>query len=251
MAKTIRNHSLSKPTNKQPAFRKYTNMAAVIHLLQTKGITLLDPASWEDKNDAHFMKEYQDIQGYTTVLAICFAETTETYHHWRVFSGGVDGVCIEFDKEALLSAFEGNGIRKGPVSYRLIETLKKRARIEPEELPFLKRKPYEPECEYRVLYVENGEATHASRSFPIELDWIKRITLSPWMHHSLRSSIAKTLRAIPDCKKLRITRSTLVGNREWQALTEKARVARPPAKAANQTKPKLKVKLKLKRRLTL
>lgn len=206
------------------AFRRYTNLAAAIHLLQAREITLLDPASWDDKNDAFFMREYKAIRQVTNVFAICFAETQETYHHWRVFSAGVDGVCIEFNKDAILSAFDGHAaIRKGPVTYRLIDTLRKREEIDVEELPFLKRKPYEPECEYRVVFAEEGAEPKAAQAFPIELDWIRRITLSPWMHESLRASVSKTLRAIPGCSGLKVARSTLVGNREWQALTQKAR----------------------------
>jgi len=51
-----------------------------------------------------------------------------------------------------------------------------------------------------------------------------RITLSPWMHPSHRESVVRTLQSIPGCEKLRVNRSTLVGSREWQALTAKARV---------------------------
>jgi hypothetical protein len=217
---------VSKVAPAKVAFRKYTNLAALIHLLQTRTITLLDPSTWDDKNDAWFMKEFQDITGASTVLAICFAESEETYHHWRVFAPGADGVCIEFDKDAVLSAFDGTaGIRRGPVQYRLIDTLRRRTRIEPEELPFLKRRPYQPECEYRVIYIENGGRALKSKSFPIQLDWIKRITLSPWMTFDLRDAVAKTLNGIPGCRDLKVARSTLVGNREWQSLTEKARPA--------------------------
>lgn len=68
-----------------PAFRRYTNLAAAIHLLQSRKITLLNPARWDDANDAYFMAEYKRLVGAETVLALCFAETAETYHHWRVF----------------------------------------------------------------------------------------------------------------------------------------------------------------------
>jgi hypothetical protein len=35
------------------AFRRYTNLAAVVHLLHAKAITLLNPATWDDRNDAY------------------------------------------------------------------------------------------------------------------------------------------------------------------------------------------------------
>jgi len=219
-----------------PAFRKYTRLAVAIDMLQKQRITLLEPTTWEDKNDSWFMQEYKDIIGATTLLATCFAQTEDTHHHWHVFSAGMDGVCIEFDKAKILSAFNGiDGVRKGQVVYRKIDTLRRRDRIEPEELPFLKRRPYKPECEYRVIYVENSDEPIESKSFGISVDWINRITLSPWMPASLRLSVSKTLKAIEECQDLEIVRSTLFSNRDWRALTRKARpnstrVRKPPTK---------------------
>jgi hypothetical protein len=43
-------------------FRRYTNPAATIHLLRQKKITLLNPATWDDKNDAYFMAEYKRLK---------------------------------------------------------------------------------------------------------------------------------------------------------------------------------------------
>jgi hypothetical protein len=42
--------------------------------------------------------------GLKTVLALCFTQATEHYHHWHVFAGGSSGVCIGFDRDALLKA---------------------------------------------------------------------------------------------------------------------------------------------------
>jgi hypothetical protein len=58
-------------------FRRYTNLAAAIHLLRKKTITLLSPATWDDRNDAFCMAEYQRILGFKTALALCFAESNE------------------------------------------------------------------------------------------------------------------------------------------------------------------------------
>ena len=204
-------------------FRRYTNLAAVIHLLQTREITLLNPATWDDRNDAYFMAEYKRLLQAKTVLALCFAESEETYHHWRVFSHGADGICLEFDKQALLSAFDGHRrIRLGAVNYRQIRTLRARTEIGIEELPFLKRLPYQDEKEFRIVYAD-PEVAVEFRNFPLDLAWIRRITLSPWMSQALSRSVVKTLRSIPGCEKLRISRSTLVGNNEWQELTARAR----------------------------
>ena len=159
-------------------FHRYINIAAAIHLLQNKQITLLSPASWNDKNDAHFMAEYKRLRGVEAVLAICFAATEETYHHWRVSSHGADGVCISFDRKPLLGAFkEQAGITMGKVSYEQVETVAGWPELKVAQLPFLKRKPYEPEKEYRVIY-ENKSEKIQFFDVPIKLSWIKTIILS-------------------------------------------------------------------------
>jgi hypothetical protein len=105
--------------------RRYTNLASTINLLDKRAITLLNPEFWEDKNDAHFMSEYKTYVKARTVLAICFAEGDETYHHWKVFSSGADGICIVFDKEKLLSAFNGNEkITMGSIDYKTLSEVK-------------------------------------------------------------------------------------------------------------------------------
>lgn len=203
-------------------FRRYTNISAAIHLLQTQRITLLNPASWDDKNDAHFMAEYKRLRGVETVLAICFAATGETYHHWRVFSHGADGVCISFDRKRLLGAFKAQaGITMGKMSYERVETVASWPELKVAQLPFLKRKPYEPEREYRVVYENKAEQIELF-DLPIQLTWINTITLSPWMPPAFQLAVTTTLKAIKGCEDIEIVRSTLVGRGSWQALAARA-----------------------------
>ena len=84
------------------------------------------------------------------MLALCFSQEAERYHHWRVFSNGPDGVCVQFDKLHLLSCFTGDcRIEHGSVDYKLIEEIKSQP-PSVETLPFLKRAPYGDESEYRI-----------------------------------------------------------------------------------------------------
>lgn len=211
-----------KAISKVGRFRRYTNLAALIHLLQNRSITLLNPANWDDKNDAHFMAEYKRLRRAETVLAICFAEAAETYHHWRVFSSGADGVCISFDKKRLLAAFDKTkGITKRKVRYELVDTVAGWPELKADDLPFLKRKPYEAESEYRVIYESQANFCEYF-DVDIELSWIKTITLSPWMPEVFKSAVTNTINSIDGCGNIEVLRSTLVGRASWKALASKA-----------------------------
>jgi hypothetical protein len=69
-------------------YRRYTNLASLLHILRNRRLTLLSPETWDDKNDAFFLAEYKRIKELKTVLALCIAVREETYHHWQVFSHG-------------------------------------------------------------------------------------------------------------------------------------------------------------------
>lgn len=204
--------------------RRYTNLAATINMLQRRAITLLNPATWDDKNDAYYMAEYKRLKQAKTVLALCFAESNETYHHWKVFSPGVDGVCVEFDKKALMQAFpKSRTLKRGYVDYRQIKELGADSAIRVDDLPFLKRAPFQDECEYRIVFLDMNEGIEF-KDFTIEVAWIRRVTLSPWMPKRLRDSVTATLQSIRGCSSLSIARSTLIDNEMWKGLTARVSV---------------------------
>jgi hypothetical protein len=200
---------------------RYTNLAATIHLLRKRVVTLLDPSTWDDKNDSYFMSQYRELKKVDTLLALCFAECEQTYHHWRVFSYGTDGVCIEFNKSALLNAFSGDhNIRTGSMNYQNRSALSSMPHIPLAQIPFLKRQQYEPEMEFRIIYEESG-VHRMSVEYHIELSCINRITLSPWIPRSLAYAVKGILLEIKGCSKTKIVRSTLVENEQWKNLSLK------------------------------
>lgn len=82
-------------TSNGKTYRRYTNLAATIHILQTKQITLLSPEKWDDRNDRHFMEVYQAKRKLKTLVAICLAKDADTLwtlagvlseRRWRVHS---------------------------------------------------------------------------------------------------------------------------------------------------------------------
>ena len=208
----------NQPSDNQsdhPVLRRYTNLAATIHHLKTKTITLLDPATWDDRNDTFFLEQYKLNSNAKSVLALCFSLQTEKYHHWKVFSGGEDGVCIEFNKQLLL-----NGIGDDPryahksVTYKTIKQVRQTPQ-NTQDLPFLKRIPYIHDAEYRIVFTD---IDHAAESIQIHINigWIKQITLSPWMPEQLVKSVQDVLKNIHGCKSLAIHRSTLIENERWK-----------------------------------
>lgn len=206
--------------------RRYTNLASALHILHNRCLTLLSPETWDDRNDAYFMSEYKRLKGVKTVLAICIADREETYHHWQVFSRGADGVCIEFDREELLAAFDAaGGISHRYVDYELVTKANAMREVDLEILPFTKRWPYGDEREYRAVYV-NTDKEMLAFPVPLALAAIKRITLSPWLAPALVEPVKKRLKSLPRCNGLRIYRSTLIDNKPWQKLT--GRVVSPP-----------------------
>src|SRR5438094_441856 len=91
------------------SLRRYTDIPALIYLLRNRSITLLDPRSWEDSNDSYYLHLYKKKRGLQSLLTLCFTQGPETYHLWRVFASGPSGVCIQFNRSKLFSAFDNYG----------------------------------------------------------------------------------------------------------------------------------------------
>ena len=142
---------------------RYTNLASTIHILRNNCLTLLSPKTWNDQNDSAYIAEYKRRKKAKSVLALCFTETIETYHHWSTFAPGCDGVCIEFDRHALIDAVQNDpDVKAEYVRYSTIDDVEHDPPGD-DELPFLKRLPYEPEKEFRIIFMSTKVNTEAKR----------------------------------------------------------------------------------------
>jgi hypothetical protein len=193
--------------------RRYTNIPSLLHILQSRTITLLDPKKWDDSNDSYGLEAYRKKKKLKSVLALCFSQRSETYHHWHVFAEGAGGVCIHFHRDKLLRVFESQGVLHGEVNYVTLPRLQDNA-ITLKTLPFSKRAGYSDEDEYRAIY--ESPSKKASHDMEIPLDVIDRVTLSPWLHDSLLKTTQNILRAIQGCERLKVTKSSLISNRQWK-----------------------------------
>jgi hypothetical protein len=205
---------------KRKFLRRYTDLPALIYLLSQKKLTLLDPQTWDDRNDAYYLRLYRDGKRMETVLALCFTQASETYHHWRVFANGPGGACISFKRKELLSAVKKQpGVRIGSVRYSMLKEIRSK-RPSLHELPFLKRYPFEDEREFRIIY--ESSAKESPLDIPISLSCIDKVTLSPWLNETLFKRVHDMLLSLRGCEGIRVSRSTLISNEQWRKLGERA-----------------------------
>ena len=197
--------------------RRYTDIPALLYLLTNRKISMLDPQTWDDSNDSHYISVYKDKNQLKAVLALCFSQEKETYHHWKVFAGTSSGICIRFMRDGLLDILtKRQGIRAKDIDYFTLNNIRNKT-IKTEDLPFIKRSAFQDEDEFRVIY-ESETKEYSSLDIPIPLSCIARITLSPWMHKKLASSVKKLIKTIDECQNLKVVRSTLTGNEEWKII---------------------------------
>jgi hypothetical protein len=202
--------------------RRYTNIPALIYLLREQKITLLDPASWDDKNDSYFLSLYREKHDLESVLALCFTPAAETYHHWRVFADGSSGACISFNGDKLLKAVKKQlGVRAKAVTYLKLSDIRNKP-VKIGDLPFLKRWAYGDEREFRIIY-ESSDKKSNSLDIAIPIACIERITLSPWIPAALSDHVKRTIKGIKGCSSIKVVRSTLISNENWKALGDSAR----------------------------
>lgn len=201
-------------TSKEPDLRRYTELPSLIHILKHQELTLLDPSSWDDKNDSYFLSLYREKRGLKSVLALCFTIANETYHHWRIFAPGSAGVCLQLDAEEIKDAVSKvKGVTIKPVKYLTLPKIRATT-LEKSRLPFLKRFAFQAENEVRMLWESKTEKRN-SLAVPFNRSSITRITLSPWIHPTLSEELKVLIRSMKGCEKLHIYRSTLIGNEEW------------------------------------
>lgn len=193
---------------------RFTSLPVLLDILHKKHLVLLDPETWEDRNDAFYMERYRAEKKLKTLVALCFSTISETFHHWKVFSAGGSGVCVEFDGLSLVQSLRGRGIQCERVRYKRITDVEN-AKPKPDDWPYLKRLPYKDEQEFRAVYESETDEAE-TMPVPIELKWIKRITLSPWLPKPVANSVVAYIKSTPDCKRLAITRSTLLENSRWK-----------------------------------
>lgn len=205
---------------KQNKLRHYTSLSSLIHILTYKKITLSNPSNWEDKNDAIYLEIYRKKRGFKRIFAMCFTSTYETSHHWKIYAPGKHGVCVIFNSDKLLGALNQN-IRHGSVRYKYADEVESEG-IKIDDLPFLKRKAFGDEKEYRLIYQGHEIAGKHYYQIPIEIEWIDSIYLNNSMPKDFVKSVKVILQSIKGCHWLSVIQTSLNENTRWKKAGNKA-----------------------------
>lgn len=199
--------------------KRYTELPYVLQILETRKLTLVNPSSWDDKNDSHFVKAYRDQKGHGSVLALCLTGAAQTYHHWKVFTHGASGACINFNREKLLRWIDEDELITGrEVEYKTLPQVQK-SPPSLDDLPFTKRKAYEHETEFRLLYATKRKSV-AVKSFDLPLETIDSILLNPWLPQATIAAVKDVIHRIEGCEELNVFRATIVKSDAWQQAAE-------------------------------
>lgn len=198
--------------------RRYTTIQRVKAVLASRALTLVSPARWADKDDALLMECYRKQRKCKSLLALCFTEASETYHHWAIFAKGSSGMCLEFDKEALLESLKGVS-RSGSIEYLKIRELGTRL-ADGVNLAFIKRLPFRDEREFRVLY-ESRRISVKKKEVPFRRLALRRIISGPTVPLSRHLAIKSMVNGMKEWAHVEVRRTTLTNNAQWRRIAER------------------------------
>lgn len=228
-------------SGKNKLIHRYTSIPGVIDILRTRQLAILDPQQWDDRNDRHFMKLYQEHRKAKGLYGLCAAMCPETYHHWRVFTGGSDGACVVLKRTALEKHLtlarkkptaSVTNVRFEEVEYLRLPDVREIGGADIMRLPFLKRVGFADEDEFRII-IETNTDQQSAIYIDCPLEWIDCIKINPWLPQQQAKSLIETLNEIDGCKDVSIRRSFLIDSGTWKQAGDKV--------AGKKTKRKLKL----------
>ena len=189
--------------------RRYTELPFLMEYLSTGRLAFLDPSKWEDGNDRRRLEEYRNLGGFNSIYACCLAECSETYHHWKIYSKGLNGVCVEFEKDELIDSLDQQNCIHKSVQYLNWEILEQ-TQFALDERPFVKRDVFKDEVEYRII-VTSPEEQRPVLFQNVPLTALRKIIINPWMPESTAHEVFRILELLPVGKDLSLWRSQLLG----------------------------------------
>lgn len=243
---------------KRMGIRRYMSIAALIDTLRRQKLAILNPESWDDRNDRLFMQVYKSHTNAAGLYGMCAALRGETYHHWKVFAGGASGACLVLKRlplEAYLDSHQpepGTKIRYDEVKYLRLDEVKKLSPDHIKNLPFLKRYGFKDEDEYRIV-IETVTGQQPAIFIDCPHTWIDTIYLNPWLYENQAQSLIETINEISGCEKLNVKPSQLTDSTTWREAADRiaGKAHNPALTLAEAGKPNVRPKQSRSPRLTL
>lgn len=205
--------------------KRYTHLPQLLHMLRFQKITVMAPATWEDRNDTYFLDSYRaEHPEIKSLLALCMTDAADTYHHWRVYAGAPSGVRIRFNPQAFeewvrkLTELEGQQLiaHYDRVKYLRVDDFKGHA-AGSDDRPFLKRMAFRDEDEIRLIVEDHKNENLPYLALPFDLTIIEEIKLSPWLAEPLVETVIETLANTysgpkGEWEKIKVRRTSLLAN---------------------------------------
>jgi hypothetical protein len=193
--------------------KRYMSVSSLEKILDDGYLVLSNPEYWEDENDKASIEAFCRLKGQDIeARVVCFAEGEEVITHWKDKSYQC---CIQFNNKALLNYLKklGTDFLKGFVVYKPMKELTAGflEKLPLDKFPFLKRRAYESEKEYRVVWFGKKKEMKNAR-IPIEKGIIAYITLAQDLPD--RGKIQESLK---EKYGIEVKISRIIRNDEWIA----------------------------------
>ncbi|MER9585242.1 DUF2971 domain-containing protein [Mesorhizobium sp. M0276] len=236
---------------KRTRIRRYMSIAALLDTLRRQELAILNPESWDDRNDRLFMRVYKNHKNAGGLYGMCAALCGETYHHWKIFAGGASGACLVLKRRPLEAYLDshlpepGTKIRYEEVEYLKLDEVTQLSPSDIEDLPFVKRYGFKDEDEYRIV-IETAAEQQQIIFIDCPHEWIDTVYINPWLYENQAQSLIETIREVPGCKKLKVKPSRLTDSTTWRKAAERiaGNADLPPLTLATAGKPKVHGKQK-------
>jgi hypothetical protein len=188
---------------------RYTYIPDLLYMLQNGRLFLSDPDRWEDKTDAHFLKEYAKGKA---VKALCLFENSEANLYWELYAKY--GCMIVFNKELLLDSIDKSIFEYGRISYKKQNEFK--LEKHKNKLPFIKQLRYKGEKEFRIVWTGEDEGKEGV-SIGIDLNSIEKLVISGDIQEKLAKSLITAIHTITkNALAKKVFYSRLYNNKVWK-----------------------------------
>jgi hypothetical protein len=183
---------MNETENAPKHLKHFTSLLSFIGIMASGGLRLSKTKKWEDQNDRAALAAYRHAKGAEKIRALCFAQGGEQIHHWFCYAKKDYGCCIHFKDGPLLAVLGREpAFLCDSLVYMSSDDFKTEwLRQQPvEKWPFIKRRPYEAEQEYRVIWT--GSAGTEPPVIPVA-GLIGHITLAPGLAGTPQGEAIKT-----------------------------------------------------------